>query len=280
MSTTSSQLDMHPDHGLLPPNPPPPSAPDNSLPGPGDAVDGNSHPQYGLRPPPPPSTPSGGSCIAPQQEVTSQMTAPYSAPPNGQHGGYTETSNSQCSDELGPQSMGHSETTMTSNATSYSTSDYERPSGPPSHTLSDNSTTSRSSYHSLGNADDQEAELERLRKIVEQLKFKNRQLEQTVGGLRHENMELKKQLNQQRPSNLQFTQPYRPPPYHYSPGHGAGGDYNSLTPSRGVVLRPRNPSPSPGGEWGDVPVLRPANSSGSLNSHSSKGSYTPSESQV
>ena len=275
ISTPSSQLDMHPAYGLLPPNPPPPSVPDSSFPRPADEIDGDTHPQHGLRPPHPPPTPSSNSYVAPQQEITSLDAPYYPAAPNG---GYAEASNSQCSDELGPQSIGNTETTMSSmltNSNSYSSGDFEKALAPSSHALSDNSAASRSSYHSLGSIEDQTAELERLRKTIEQLKFDKVQLQQTVKALHHENKQLRDQLTLQRPSNLQFVQPH-PPPYHYSPGHRV--DYNSLTPSRSG-LRPRNPSPSPGGER-EFPMLHPANSSGSLNSHSSKGSYTPSESRV
>lgn len=266
---------MHPKHGLLPPNPPPPSAPDNSFPSPVDGIDGDTHPQHGLRPPHPPPTPSNGNYVAPQQ-VTSLDTPSYSAAPNG---GYTEASNSQCSDELGPQSMTHTETSMSSmstNDTSFSTGDFEKVLAPPGRALSNSSAASRSSYHSAGSIEDQSFELDRLRKEVVQLKAERTHLQQMVTGLQHENSQLREQLVPHRPSNLQFMQP-RPPPY-YSQGHWV--DYNSLTPSsRSQVLRPRNPSPSPGGDR-EFGILRPANSSGSLNSYSSKGSYTPSESQV
>lgn len=218
--------------------------------------------------------------VSPQQEGTSQPPPPSIAP-NGPHSGFTEPS--WYIDELGPQSIAPSETTMSSLSTDNTSYSIERSIPPPSHSSSTTSTASQNSYPSL-NGGDNTADLDKLQKAFEMLRFEKKQLEQQnttarqkIQALERENSKLREQLYQQRPSNLHLpTHGVPAPSYHYSPA----GDYHSLTPPRGVV-RSRNLSPSPGpvGEK-EFPRLQAANSTGSLSSYSSRGSYNPSESQV
>ena len=271
-STTSSGLEVHPDHGLLPPAPPPTSGHEDNVP-----PDGSVHPAYGMLPSPPPPSTNEPEIVSPKQEASRPPPLPSTAP-NGHHGGYPQPSYSQCSDELGPQSMVHSETTMSSLSTedglSYSTG--EAPS---------TSTSTRSSYPSLASIDNT-TELETLRKAFENLKYEKKQLEQkyneamhSIRTLQREKNKLQEhvyQLQHHRPSNLHIHPAGPPPPaYHYSTPPG------SLTPPRGVrSARNLSPSPGPVGERELPSSLHSANSSGSINSYTSRGSYNPSESQV
>ena len=284
-SATSSGhgLEYHPQHGALPPYPPPTSTQEDVP----SEPDGSVHPNYGLLPSPPPPTSTNQNEVSPEQEA-SILPPPLptmSGPPNGHHSGYPPpATHSQCSDsELGPQSIGRTETTMSSvslddGLNSYSTGDA------PSTT-----TSTRSSYPSLASVDNTAAELDTLRKAFEKLKHEKKQLEvnydealQTIHKLERENSILQEQIQQfqhQRPTNLHFHPAAMggppPPLYHYSsPASG------SLTPQR-AVYSTRNVSPGPGpvGER-DLSSLRSANSSGSINSFTSRGSYNPSESQV
>ena len=301
-ASSGQGLDYHPQHGALPPPPPPTSTQqeDNTPREP----DGNIHPNYGLLPcPPPPPSSTNQNEISPEQEASTvhpmhggpppPPITTVTGPPNGHHPvAYAPSAtHSQCSDsELGPQSMSHTETTMSSlslddGLNSYSTGDA------PSTT-----TSTRSSYPSLATVDHSTTvELESLRKAFENLKFENKQLKikydesrNRVHVLENENRRLQEQLihyqQQQRPSNLHFHPivvgggGVHPSAFHYtSPGSG------NLTPQK-VVHSARNPSPGPGpGSMGEKDLassLYSAHSSGSINSFSSRGSYNPSESQV
>lgn len=297
-------LDYHPEHGALPPSPPPTSTQEDNTP---REPDGNVHPNYGLLPssPPPPSSSTNQNEVSPEQEASMQHPmqagppppplATVTGPPNGHDTvAYPQSlTHSQCSDsELGPQSIAHTETTMSSislddGLNSYSTGDA------PSTT-----TSSRSSYPSLPSMDhaNAAAELETLRKAFEDLKFEKKQLEIKYEETRHrmhllesENRRLQEQIisfhHQPRPSNLHFHSGvvvggmHPPPPYQYSsPGSG------NLTPPR-PMHSARNVSPGPGpGSIGDKDhpssLRSPHGSQGSINSFSSRGSYNHSESQV
>lgn len=284
-ATSSGQgLEYHPEHGALPPYPPPTSTQEDNIPSePDDSV----HPNYGQRPPSPPPLSTNQNEVSPEQEASVYVPPlpSVSGPPNSRHSGYAPlATHSQCSDsELGPQSIGHTETTMSSlslddKLNSYSTGDT------PSTT-----TSTRSSYPSLATVDNTAAELDTLRKAFEKLKSEKKQLEVKYGEatqkilvLERENAKLREQVQQfqhQRPSNLHFHPAAiggpPPPSYHYSsPASG------SLTPQR-AIYSTRNISPGPGpvGER-DLSSLHSANSSGSINSFTSRGSYNPSESQV
>ena len=277
VSNTSSGLEYHPEFGPLPPNPPPSSAPQE------DGVlqpDGSIDPEFGIRPSTPPLCSSiHQNVVSPHQASHTVAVASFSTPPdgsvpNGHQSSYHHSTHSQYGDELGPQSTALSTdmTTMSSSITleeglSYSTSD-----------APSTITSTTSSYPSLPTIDGM-VELERLRKLVEHLELENKQLRQKYDEVLLENRSLQKQLhNQTRPSNLNFHSGVGPlvggahsAVYHYSsPG--------SLTPPRALrSTRNLSPSPGPVGEK-DLPHLRSAISSGSINSYSSRGSYTPSPS--
>ena len=292
-SSGQQGLDFHPEHGALPPSPPPTSTQEDNTP---REPDGNVHPSYGLLPCPPPSTSTNQNEVSPEQEASTQFPMhtgpllpppPTTGPPNGHHtaAGYPPlASHSQCSDsELGPQSMTHTETTMSSlslddGLNSYSTGDA------PSTT-----TSTRSSYPSLASMDHTAtAELESLRKAYDNLKFEKKQLEvkydeamHLIRTLQREKSRLQEQISQfqqQRPSNLHFHPTVAgggQHPYYSSPASG------SLTPPRAVhPTRNLSPGPGPGSMGEKSSSLHSAHSSGSINSFSSRGSYNPSESQV
>lgn len=278
-------LEYHPEHGALPPSPPPTSAKEDDIPA---EPDGSIHPNYGVRPPsPPPLSSTNQNEVSPEQEAS--VLAPplpsVSAPPNSHHSAYAPlATHSQCSDsELGPQSIGHTVTTMSSlslddGLNSYSTGD-----------TPSTATSTRSSYPSLATMDNTAAELDTLRKAFEKLKYDKKQLEvkygeavQRIQVLERENARLRDQVQQfqhQRPSNLHFP-PMAvggPPPPSYQYSSPASGN---LIPQR-ALYSTRNVSPvsGPVGER-DLSSLHSANSSGSINSFTSRGSYNPSESQV
>ena len=296
-------LEYHPQHGALPPSPPPPtSTQEDNTP---REPDGNIHPNYGLLPQSPPSSTNRNE-VPPEQEASMQRPMhggplppplpPVTGPPNGHHpSAYPPSAtHSQCSDsELGPQSMAHTESTMSSlslddGLNSYSTS--EAPS---------TTTSTRSSYPSLASVDHAAAtELVTLRKAFETLRREKKQLEikydeaiRHIHTLETENRRLQEQLihfqQQPRPSNLHFHSGggggLHHSAYHYpSPGSG------NLTPPRPVhSTRNHSPGPVPAsgsglmGEKELASSLYSAHSSGSINSFSSRGSYSnPSESQV
>ena len=281
--SSSSQHEIHPDYGVLPPSQPPPLSKDTSQ---LCQAQGDTHPKYGLRPNPPPASSNSASLISPQQEMMAASHLPPPAP-NGHHNAaYVDTTGPPSfTDELGAQSMAYTDTslsTMSTNDTSLSTSDLETGKMLTSRSSSAPSTTSMSGYPQLATVEGLSMELERVRKELERVKLEKQRQDNDykamVQSLQIENMRLKEQLYHHRPSNLHIVPPHIPSSYHYM--GGAGVDY-SLTPPMGMAGRQRHPSPSPGpvGER-ESPVLRSAISSGSLNSHSSKGSYNPSESQV
>ena len=290
-ASSGQGFDFHPEHGALPPSPPPTSTQEDNTP---REPDGNVHPSYGVLPSDPPPTSTNRNEVSPEQEASTMHTGPLppfppgTGPPNGHHtpAGYPpSTSHSQCSDnELGPQSMAHStETTMSSfslddGLNSYSTGDA------PSTT-----TSTGSSYPSLASKDHvATAELDTLRKEFENLKYEKKQLEikydeamHLVRTLQGENRRLQEQISQ-------FQQP-RPSNLHFHPTMVGGGQYSYYTsPASGSLTPPRMPhttrnlSPGPGPcSMGEKPSsLHSAHSSGSINSFSSRGSYNPSESQV
>ena len=268
-STSSSRYDIHPDHGPLPPNPPPTSMP--SQPG---TDDGNTHPQFGCRPPSPPPLSTRNSLMSPEEEGI------HSIPPvnvNGRHStGCVEDTHSHCSDELGPQTISTGPkiiTSISTNGSSFSSNDFVGGAAPPSYS---SVTSSRDSYPSIPSNESLSAEVEHLRKTLEILSSEKKHLEiahdealRKIYFLQTENQQLKDQLALHRPSRLALASPHHAHPYPSFPQ----GDYRNY-------YRGRNSSPSPGIIERDGPVLRQANSSGSLNSHGSRGSYNASESQV
>ena len=269
--TTSSQHDVHPVHGLLPPNMPPPSASDHTEP---DSTEGDIHPQYGLKPNPPPASANNTGFVAPQQADMSHRPHPSSAP-NGHYDGYRDPS--LFSDELGGQSMTYTDSslsTLSTLDTNYSTDDFVRNKGVHSHASSATSSTGRNSYPSLGSIDDPPSDFEKWRKEKKNLEYQLQLASERIRFLEIENMKLKEQLFQHRPSNL----PFGGQQYNQFSG---GADY-SLSVPMGPPSRQRHPSPSPGpvGER-ETPGIRSAISSGSLNFQNSRGNlFSPSESRV
>lgn len=253
--------DVHPEFGRLPP-PPPPSSTTTAAHNHAQPNSEDDHPQFGVRPPPPPQSSSVG-LVAAEQEVASL---------NSRHSYGLEDSHSQHSDELGAQSIPQSAASM---STDGSTGDFATAA---THSSIATSTDSQSNYSSL--ADD--ADLKSLTRDCERLKAENKQLKQDLlsahqymQSIANENQKLKEQLAQHRPTKLPFSS--APPPYY---GPGSAVSYNSLTPAGGYY-RTRNSSPSPGSSVErDCATVRQAHSSGSLSSHSSRGSYNHSESQV
>ena len=255
--SSASRYDVHPDHGALPPKPPPTSSSAQIPPQLDEA--GNSHPQYGVRPPPPPPSSGGSLMVSPEEEVALQSATSS----NGCHRRCVEDTHSHCSDELGPQSVSLSETNETSLSTDGTSMTTNELGGEVALRSYSSGASSRDSYPSLHSDEPVAAEVEQLRKTIEKLKYENKQL-------KSENKQLRDQLTQHRPSRL----PFQPQPTSVYPVA-----YN-LNPHTNMYYWPRNSSPSPGSVERDGPVLRPANSSGSLNSHGSRGSYNASESQV
>ena len=292
-------LEYHPQHGALPPPPPTSTQEDNTPREP----DGNIHPNYGLLPQPPPSSSTNHNEVSPEQEASMQRPVPsgplpppppiITGPPNGHHpSAYPPSAtHSQCSDsELGPQSMAHTESTMSSlslddGLNSYSTS--EAPS---------TTTSTRSSYPSLASVDHAAAaELVALRKTVETLRHENKQLQvQLDEAVRHihtletENRRLQEHFQQQqRPSNLHFHSGGGVGLHHSAYPYPSPGSGNLTPPRPAHSTRNHSPGPVPAsssglmGEKELASSLYSAHSSGSINSFSSRGSYNnPSESQV